>query len=148
MILIEKQKCTGCMSCKSACPRNAIQIIEDEKTGFLYPKINKEYCINCGICKSVCPVKNKLEENLNKIDVYACKNKNEEIRLQSSSGGIFTLVANYILDNNGVADDNLSLLNLIDFIKRSAISKGEKVLIYLPSIRMRRLLREFLEREM
>ena len=50
-------------------------------------------------------------------------------------------------DNNGVADDNLSLLNLIDFIKRSAISKGEKVLIYLPSARMRRLLREFLERE-
>ena len=57
------------------------------------------------------------------------------------------LCNDFILDNNGVVDDNLSLLNLIDFIKRSAISKGEKVLIYLPSIRMRRLLREFLERE-
>lgn len=57
------------------------------------------------------------------------------------------LCNDFILDNNGVVDDNLSLLNLIDFIKRSAISKGEKVLIYLPSTRMRRLLREFLERE-
>ena len=77
-VVIDKNKCTGCMACKSACPRNAIQIIEDEKTGFLYPKINKEYCINCGICKRVCPVENKLEENLNEIEVYACKNKDEE----------------------------------------------------------------------
>lgn len=100
--VIDKSKCTGCMACKNACPRNAIQIIEDEKTGFLYPKINKEYCINCGICKRVCPVENKLEENLNEIEVYACKNKDEEIRIKSSSGGIFTLIANYILDNNGV----------------------------------------------
>lgn len=102
MNIIEKQKCTGCMACKNACPRNIIQLIEDEKTGFLYPEINKEYCINCGICKRVCPVENKLEENLNEIEVYACKNKDEKIRLQSSSGGIFSLMASYILDNNGV----------------------------------------------
>lgn len=100
--VINKNDCTGCMACKNACPRNAIQIKEDEKTGFLYPKINKEYCINCGICKRVCPVENKLEENSNQIEVYACKNKDEKIRMQSSSGGIFTLIANYILDNKGI----------------------------------------------
>ena len=42
--VIDKKQCTGCMACKNACPRNAITIKEDEKTGFLYPKINIEYC--------------------------------------------------------------------------------------------------------
>lgn len=99
--VIEKNKCTGCMACKNACPKNAIKI-EEDKTGFLYPKINKEYCINCGICKNVCPVKNKLEENKNNIEVYACKNKDAQTRLNSSSGGIFTLIANYILKQDGI----------------------------------------------
>ena len=99
--VIDKDKCTGCMSCKNACPRNAIEIVEG-KDGFLYPKINKEYCINCGICKKVCPVENRLSENKNEIEVYACQNKNEEIRLSSSSGGIFTLLAKKIIDQNGI----------------------------------------------
>ena len=100
--VINKKECTGCMACKNACPRNAIQIEEDSKTGFLYPKMNKEYCINCGICKKVCPVINPAKENIEEIEVYSCKNKNDEIRMQSSSGGIFTLIANYILNQNGV----------------------------------------------
>ena len=100
--VIDKEKCTGCMACKNACPRNVITVVEDEKTGFLYPKINNNYCTTCGICKRVCPVENKLDENLNEIEVYACKNKDEKVRLESSSGGIFTLISNYILENNGV----------------------------------------------
>lgn len=32
----------------------------------------------------------------------ACKNKNEQIRLQSSSGGIFTIIAEWILKQNGI----------------------------------------------
>ena len=100
--VIDKKQCTGCMACKNACPRNAITIEEDTKTGFLYPKINTEYCVNCNICRKVCPVENKLPENKNEIEVYACKNKNDQIRMKSSSGGIFTLIANYILNQNGV----------------------------------------------
>lgn len=100
--VIDKKDCTGCMACKNACPRNVITIVEDEKTGFLYPKINNEYCTGCGICKRACPVENKLEENFNKIEVYACKNKDEQIRLESSSGGIFTLIAKHILKDNGI----------------------------------------------
>ena len=100
--IIYKKKCTGCMACKNACPKNAIIIEEDSNTGFLYPKINNERSFNCNICTKVCPVKNKLSENQNKIEVYACKNKNDEIRMKSSSGGIFTLIANYILKQNGI----------------------------------------------
>ena len=100
--VIDKKQCTGCMACRNACPRNAIIIEEDSHTGFLYPKINKELCINCNICKKVCPVINKLSENTSEIEVYACKNKNDAIRMKSSSGGIFTLIANYILKENGI----------------------------------------------
>jgi len=99
--VINKENCTGCMACKNACSRNAIEI-KDEKDGFSYPKINKEYCINCNICRKVCPVENKLAENKNEIEVYACKNKENEVLLKSSSGGIFTLIANYILKEKGV----------------------------------------------
>ena len=100
--VIDKKQCMGCMACKNACPKNAITIEEDKKTGFLYPKIDEEKCINCGICKKVCPVENKSEENKNEIEVYACKNKNDDIRMKSSSGGIFTLIANHILKQNGI----------------------------------------------
>jgi len=100
--VINKKQCTGCMACKNACPKNAIIIEEDSLSGFLYPKTDKELCINCNICTKVCPIKNKLSENPNEIKVYACKNKNDEIRMKSSSGGIFTLIANYILEQNGI----------------------------------------------
>lgn len=89
------------MSCMNICPRNAINICEDN-TGFKYPKINKELCINCGLCKKVCPVVNKMEENTYNIKAFACKNKNIENRLKSSSGCIFILLAKYIIKNGGV----------------------------------------------
>ena len=113
--VIDKNKCTGCMACKNACPRNAIEIQENNE-GFLYPKIKKEYCVNCNICKKVCPVENCLKENENEIEVYACKNKNDEIRLKSSSGGVFTLIANTILEQGGIVfgakfDENFEVIH-------------------------------------
>ena len=52
-------------------------------------------------CDKICPV-NNIKEVLNKPKSYACYNIDEEIRKNSSSGGIFTLLADYILDNNGI----------------------------------------------
>lgn len=99
--IIEKKMCTGCMACKNICPKNAITMYEEED-GFYYPKINQEKCIQCGLCKKVCPVLNKLDENNYKIKVYACINKQKDERMNSSSGGIFTAIAKYIINNNGV----------------------------------------------
>lgn len=101
MNVINKNDCTGCMACMNICPRNAIYIYEDSE-GFKFPKINQDLCINCGLCKKVCPVINKMEENTYNIKAYACKNKNLENRLKSSSGGIFILLAKYIIKNGGV----------------------------------------------
>ena len=96
-----KKECCGCYACYNICPKNAIEIKEDEK-GFKYPVINKEKCINCGLCEKVCPILNKKDETEKKIKVYACYNKNEQERLNSSSGGIFILLAKEIIKQGGV----------------------------------------------
>lgn len=94
------KECTGCYACYNVCPQNAITMDEDNY-GFQYPTINKEKCINCGLCEKICPVLHKEKVN-NQPKAYACINKNENIRKQSSSGGIFTLLAEKILDLGGV----------------------------------------------
>jgi len=44
----------------------------------------------------------KIKDKKNCIGCYACINKNEQIRMKSSSGGIFTLLAEQILTDKGV----------------------------------------------
>lgn len=100
--LLNRNECCGCSSCVQKCPKNAISMIENDE-GFLYPIIDKEKCIDCGLCSKVCPqlkeIK-KADENYPK--AYAMYNKNEDELLKSSSGGIFSVIANYVLENNGV----------------------------------------------
>jgi len=99
---IEKSNCTGCYACIYICPEelNCISMTEDEE-GFWYPKVNYDKCIKCGLCTSTCPVLNcRPIENVPK--AFACINKNELIRSQSSSGGLFTLIAERIIDDGGV----------------------------------------------
>ena len=95
-----KIDCCGCQACYNICPKNAIEMQEDEK-GFKYPKIDKEKCINCGLCNKVCPVINN-KSIKNEPKAYAAYCKNEEIRKNSSSGGIFTLIATQIIVEGGV----------------------------------------------
>ncbi|WP_289129026.1 Coenzyme F420 hydrogenase/dehydrogenase, beta subunit C-terminal domain [uncultured Clostridium sp.] len=94
-----KAKCCGCQACFNGCPKKAISMIEDNK-GFKYPIVDKNKCINCGLCKKVCPVL-KDDTNTNNIKVYACINKDKNKRERSSSGGIFTLLAQEILKDGG-----------------------------------------------
>lgn len=99
MLNLDKTKCYGCGACKSVCPRDAIVMQEDEK-GFLFPKIIKEKCINCGLCENLCF--QKQEQSLKETMSYAVKNKDENIRIKSSSGGTFTAISEYVLKEDGV----------------------------------------------
>ena len=94
------KKCSGCYGCYNICPKDAIEMKADEK-GFKYPVVNKEKCIGCKLCLKVCPVLNKKDSSNLPIS-YASYSKNIEVREKSSSGGIFSLLACYILDNGGV----------------------------------------------
>lgn len=98
--ITEKAQCCGCSSCVQKCPRQCISLISDEE-GFLYPKVNKSACIDCGICEKVCPllIEAKVVEPLKVLSAY---NLDEQIRLKSSSGGIFTLLAESIIQKGGV----------------------------------------------
>lgn len=101
MINIEKKEnCSGCHACYNICPNGAIKMMVDEK-GFKYPTIDREKCIDCGLCEKVCPIINKQNKE-NSPKVIACYNKDEEIRMKSSSGGIFSLIAEEIINRGGV----------------------------------------------
>jgi len=94
-----KKDCSGCHACMSICPKDCITMTQDYE-GFLYPKVNYNLCIKCKKCIDVCPVINKPKTNETP-KAYACINKDEEIRLKSSSGGIFTLLADLVLQEEG-----------------------------------------------
>ena len=96
----EKKDCCGCNACVQKCPKQCISLKEDFE-GFLYPIVDKATCIDCGLCEKVCPVLHQNEPR-EPLKVYAAKNYNEEIRKQSSSGGIFTLLAEKIIQESGV----------------------------------------------
>lgn len=118
-IICEKE-CTGCMACKNICPKNAITMEENDE-GFKYPKIDLDICVKCGLCKKVCPINHKLDENKNEIKAYCCKNKDDKVRMKSSSGGIFTLIAESILEQNGVVfgarfDESFNVIH--DYIEK------------------------------
>lgn len=98
--IINKKDCCGCNACVQRCPKQCITMQPDGE-GFLYPVVDTALCIDCGLCEKVCPVINQSEPRKPQ-KVYAAYNKNEEVRLQSSSGGIFTLLAEDTIKKGGV----------------------------------------------
>ncbi len=99
--ITDKDSCTGCTACKSICPKDAIEMIKDEE-GFLYPKVDTRKCIECGKCKKVCPVLDKKKREEFKQKGYIFQYKDNDIRKQSTSGGAFTAIADYVIENKGV----------------------------------------------
>lgn len=95
-----KQECCGCTACVERCPRHCIVMQEDEE-GFLYPIVDEAACIHCNVCDSVCPIING-GESQPPIKVYAAKHIDEGIRKQSSSGGVFTALAEETIQKGGV----------------------------------------------
>lgn len=96
---LEKEQCCGCRSCEQICPKSCISMFADDE-GFLVPQINKELCINCGLCVNHCPMLSDEKKEVMP-HVYAAKNKNKEVLLDSTSGGIFDALARIILEKNG-----------------------------------------------
>ena len=95
---LDKEECCGCEACYNVCPASAIKM-EQDREGFFYPKINQEKCISCKKCEVVCPVINRKLHQDEQQRAYACYNKDESIRAQSTSGGIFSVIAEYFIKN-------------------------------------------------
>jgi len=97
--ITDKHNCCGCSACASICPKQCISMVADNE-GFLYPQVNKETCIDCGLCEKAC---NELHpyKKQKPLKVLAAINKKEEIRIKSSSGGIFFILAEKIINEGG-----------------------------------------------
>uniref|UniRef100_A0A7C2PKV7 4Fe-4S dicluster domain-containing protein n=1 Tax=candidate division WOR-3 bacterium TaxID=2052148 RepID=A0A7C2PKV7_UNCW3 len=97
--IIDYERCTGCFACQNACPKEAVEIVENDE-GFFYPRV-KEECDSCGVCQKYCPVLNpKTGEGEPKF--YAAWSTNESTRIKASSGGVFPELARYILERGGI----------------------------------------------
>jgi coenzyme F420-reducing hydrogenase beta subunit len=124
-----ESKCAGCTACYEVCPKSAIKI-RDGKLGFSYPVIDLDKCIHCGLCDKVCMYVNKENKIDNKlIRSLVVKNTDESQRINSRSGGVFPLLAERILKENGVIyGANLDENNLsISHIKIDNISEIYKL---------------------
>ena len=94
--------------------------MKENTEGFLYPQVNHDLCNHCGLCQTVCPSINKTQ-NLHIIFknpvAYAAVHCDEEIRKESSSGGVFSALSTSILEKGGVVfgaaiQENLSLQHI------------------------------------
>lgn len=101
--LAEANLCAGCSACASICPKQCIKMKADPN-GFKYPAlIHPASCIECGMCERACPVLNeRIKANDDPPCAYAAFSKDERIRRDSSSGGIFTEIAKRVIAENGV----------------------------------------------
>lgn len=101
-ILHIPDECTGCGACSSICPKRCIEIKPD-RDGFYYPVVNLEVCVECHSCEKACHIVSPIEENpITRSDFYAYKTHDSNIRKESSSGGAFSLFADYVLSQGGV----------------------------------------------
>ena len=157
--IINKKDCCGCNACGDICPKNAIKFVIDIE-GFWYPEIDEELCVDCGLCEKTCPIINidKLKNNdLKQSLCYAAEHKNLEVVFDSTSGGMFSALADIMYQSQGfvggaIFNDDFSVKHYISshkidlpklrsskylqsnlenfYIKvRDLCAKGEKVLI-------------------
>lgn len=122
----EKYNCCGCTACMNICPKNAISMKSDNE-GFLYPNIDYNKCIECKLCKKICKFQaENSESNKTSIPiVYGVKHKDNNVRMNSTSGGMFTAISDFILDKDGIVfgaafDNNMEVCHLEACTKEEA----------------------------
>lgn len=92
--------CCGCMKCVEICPVGAIkEVIDDE--GFSVPMIDDKLCVKCGQCEKRCQYNNVKPSEPEITLKFAAQYNNDQVRKNSTSGGIFTALSDYFFSLNG-----------------------------------------------
>ena len=126
-----KEECCGCGACAAVCSNGAIDMRKDEE-GFLYPVVADDKCVECGACVSICRAgagKIKASDNVSAFAAYCI---DESIRKSSSSGGIFSILAEEVLRHGGVVygaafDERFSVKHIaVDNVSELPRLRGSK----------------------
>ena len=95
-----RMDCCSCGACAQVCPASCITMKYQD--GFFYPHILTDQCIGCKRCINVCQYHRKYRKTHSKQEIYAAWNREEEVLVQSTSGGIFSAVAEAVLKAGGI----------------------------------------------
>ncbi len=113
--------CTGCGTCVSICPNEAIELTVDGKKAIYIPKLNEDKCNNCGVCYKSCSGHSVNFKKLNLeifgkepdnvllgsyIDCYTGHATDYDIRYNAASGGLVTQLLIFALEE-GIIDGAL-----------------------------------------
>ena len=100
--IVKKTDCSGCSACANICPKSCIEMKPDDE-GFLYPEVDTGKCINCGLCDKICPIKTpeKVRPENASVDAFCLRARNTDVVKDSTSGGFFTPLCEYVLNRNG-----------------------------------------------
>ncbi len=98
--IIPTNDCCGCEACANICSKGCI-VMRPDKQGFLRPYFDNELCTHCNLCRKVCPITKERAQTISP-QIFACKNLNDTIRAQSTSGGVFSSLAEYIITKGGI----------------------------------------------
>lgn len=99
--ITDKKSCCGCGACYNVCPKQCIAMKPDHE-GFLYPEVDAGKCVECGLCEKVCPVLQVKGDEPIPQSAFLVQIKDEKVRRESTAGGAFTAIAEYIISNGGV----------------------------------------------
>lgn len=95
-----KENCCGCQACFQICPVHAISM-DIDREGFWYPRIDQDVCVDCGRCEYVCP-ELKQYHTMVPMETWGCYRKDFSKRMKSASGGVFAVLAEAVLNRNGI----------------------------------------------
>lgn len=101
IIIRDASECCGCEACVQKCPKSCIEMKADSE-GFLYPSVDVLACVGCGLCNRVCPMQvSQTTKNSVIPKAFAAFAQDDEIRKESSSGGLFTVLASQVIKQKG-----------------------------------------------
>ena len=98
--IVSIKDCCGCEACANICPKDCIEMQTDEH-GFSRPSFDESICIHCNLCRKACPILEGITHSIEP-KIIACKNRNNQVRSASSSGGVFTAIAESIISCGGI----------------------------------------------
>lgn len=91
--ICKRELCTGCGACANSCNISCI-VMAPNSEGFLYPEIDSTRCVDCNKCRTACPIVEtpKVYDRIQP-EALATINEDEQVLLNSASGGMFRAFA-------------------------------------------------------